>query len=61
MKYRNCIIAILATIATGTGAAAADDELQSGIAVGGKVAANNTTKCAGIDDGVRAGKTLCYT
>ena len=37
------------------------DELQSGIDVDGKIGAYRTTKVAGCEDGVKVGKSLCYT
>ena len=36
-------------------------ELTSGIAVGEKVTTYSSTKCGGIDDGIAAGKSLCFT
>ncbi len=36
-------------------------ELTSGIAVGEKVSTYTSTKCGGIDDGIAAGKSLCFT
>ena len=37
------------------------EELQSGVDVDGKIGAYRTVKVAGCDDGVEAGKSLCYT
>ncbi len=37
------------------------DDLSSGIPVGKRVGTYSTTKCAGVDDGVKEGKSLCYT
>ena len=36
-------------------------DLSSGIEVGKKVGAYKATKCAGADDGVEVGKSLCFT
>ncbi len=36
-------------------------EIQSGIPVGGAIGAYSTTKCAGAEDGVAVGTSLCYT
>jgi hypothetical protein len=36
-------------------------ELKSGVEVGGSIASYQTTKCGGIDDGVKTGQSLCYT
>lgn len=36
-------------------------EVKSGIPVGGVIGAYSTTKCAGIEDGVKPGASLCYT
>ena len=37
------------------------EELQSGIEVDGKIGAYRTVKVCGADDGVKEGKSLCYT
>jgi len=37
------------------------DEVKSGIEVGKSVGTYSTTKCGGIDDGVKEGQSLCYT
>jgi len=37
------------------------NKIDSGIEVDGKVGAYRTTKVAGCDDGVKVGKSLCYT
>ena len=42
-------------------AALSAGELKSGVEVGGAITAYETTKGGGIDDGVKAGQTLCYT
>ena len=36
-------------------------ELSSGVQVGGRIKAYKTTKCGGAEDGVKVGKSLCYT
>ena len=36
-------------------------EVKSGIEVGKSVGTYSTTKCGGIDDGVKEGQSLCYT
>ena len=36
-------------------------DLESGIEVDGKIGAYRTIKVAGCDDGVKEGKSLCYT
>ena len=36
-------------------------EIKSGIEVGVSVGTYSTTKCGGIDDGVKEGMSLCYT
>jgi hypothetical protein len=33
----------------------------SGIAVGQKVSSYSATKCAGVDEGIPVGKSLCFT
>jgi hypothetical protein len=37
------------------------DDATSGIKVGGSIGSYSGTKCGGIEDGVEAGKSLCYT
>ena len=37
------------------------EELQSGVEVDGKIGAYRTVKVAGCEDGVKEGKSLCYT
>ena len=37
------------------------DELQSGVDVEGKIGAYRTVKVCGAEDGVKEGKSLCYT
>jgi hypothetical protein len=34
---------------------------DSGIEVGGKIGTYKATKCGGVDDGIAAGKSLCFT
>jgi hypothetical protein len=34
---------------------------DSGVAVGGKIGTYKATKAGGVDDGVEAGKSLCFT
>ncbi len=36
-------------------------DIESGIEAGGRIGPYATTKCAGIEDGVKVGQTLCYT
>ena len=36
-------------------------EIKSGVQVGGRVGTYSTTKCAGAEDGVKVGASLCYT
>lgn len=36
-------------------------EVESGIEVDGKIGAYRTTKVGGCEDGVKVGKSLCYT
>ena len=36
-------------------------EVKSGIEVGKSVGTYSSTKCGGIDDGVKEGQSLCYT
>ena len=37
------------------------EELQSGVEVDGKIGPYRGVKVAGCDDGVKEGKSLCYT
>lgn len=46
-------------VAGGVALHAAD--IESGVEVGGKISAYRTTKCGGVEDGVKRGKSLCYT
>ena len=48
------LIAVASTVASA-------GEVKSGTPVGGTIGAYSTTKCAGIEDGVKPGATLCYT
>ena len=36
-------------------------DASGGIPAGERVGSYSTTKCGGIDDGIAAGKSLCYT
>jgi len=36
-------------------------EVKSGVEVGKTVGTYSTTKCGGIEDGVKEGESLCYT
>lgn len=51
--------ALMSTLAACAPAPAAD--VASGIEVGGAIGSYTATKVGGIDDGVEAGKSLCYT
>jgi hypothetical protein len=42
-------------------APAVAEEVKSGVEVGGSITTYSTTKCGGIDDGVKEGASLCYT
>ncbi len=59
MKALSAVSASLALLVTVASISAA--ELESGIQVGGQIGAYSGTKCAGIDDGVEVGQSLCYT
>ena len=59
MKIRHVLAAALVGVLWVPASWAGD--LKSGIAVGGKISSYKATKCGGIDDGVKTGKTLCYT
>ena len=48
-----------ATILFVSTATAAD--IESGVAVGGKIGSYKCVKTAGVADGVKNGKSLCYT
>lgn len=37
------------------------DTVDSGIEVGGRIGPYKATKCGGVDGGIKAGKTLCFT
>ncbi len=50
-----------AAILLASAAALNAGEVESGIPVGGRIGAYSQTKCAGVDDGLAAGKTFCYT
>jgi hypothetical protein len=50
----------LVVVLTACGSVPADDA-TSGISVGGSIGSYSATKCGGIEDGVDAGKSLCYT
>jgi hypothetical protein len=52
--------AALVVVLVACGTVPADDA-TSGIKVGGSVGSYSGTKCGGIEDGVEAGKSLCYT
>ena len=54
--YRTAVVAMLFAA---TPLLAAD--VKSGIPVGGRIGTYSTTKCAGAKDGVKEGKSLCYT
>jgi hypothetical protein len=48
-------VALLASVAI-----AAEEGLKSGLQVGDSVGPFQVVKCAGADDGVKAGQELCY-
>ena len=50
-----------AVIAAALGSALQAEEVKSGIQEGGRVGTYSTTKCAGAEDGVKVGQSLCYT
>lgn len=50
-------VAMMLTVAAQINAA----ELKSGIPVGGRIGSYSTTKVCGVADGVKDGKSLCYT
>jgi hypothetical protein len=52
--------AALGVVLVACGTVPADDA-TSGVKVGGSVGSYSGTKCGGIEDGVEAGKSLCYT
>jgi hypothetical protein len=60
MRIRYQLAAAVAFVgAAATVISAAD--LSSGIPVGDRVGTYSSTKCAGIDDGIAVGKSLCFT
>jgi len=36
-------------------------EVESGIPEGGRIGVYTTVKCGGAEDGVKVGRSLCYT
>jgi hypothetical protein len=48
-----------AMLVAATTAYAAD--IKSGVPVGGSIGTYSTTKCGGVEDGVKDGASLCYT
>jgi len=59
MKVFSVAGAALMVIASAAAVHAAD--IESGIEVGGRIGPYSTTKCAGAEDGVKVGQSLCYT
>ena len=57
MRIRMLACAAMVAIASPLFAA----EIESGVPVGGKIGSYSTTKCGGIEDGVKVGSSLCYT
>ena len=49
---------VVAILAAGVANAA---DVESGVEVGGRIGTYSTTKAGGVDDGVKVGKSLCYT
>ena len=60
MRIRRQLAAAVAIVGAAATVISAG-ELTSGIAVGEKVGTYTSTKCGGIDDGIAAGKSLCFT
>ena len=58
MNMRCAVVA--ATMLLGAGIAIGAD-VESGVPVGEKIGTYSATKCAGVDDGVDVGESLCYT
>ena len=54
-------LAVAAALVGAAATAISAAELSSGIPVGEKVGTYSSTKCAGIDDGIAVGKSLCFT
>ena len=54
------ILGVAVMLAAGAGAVCAT-ELKSGIPVGGRMPRYMAVKCGGGNDGVKLGKSLCYT
>ena len=59
MRFHSLIGAVGVLLATSAFVCA--EELKSGVDVDGKVGAYRAKKVAGCDDGVKNGKSLCYT
>ena len=55
------VVAAAFACATLWGSSGCAAEFTSGVQVGERIGAYKSTKCAGVDDGVEVGKTLCYT
>lgn len=56
---RTAGLAMMLVACAGAVAQAAD--VESGVQVGGSIGTYSTTKCGGVEDGVREGASLCYT
>ncbi len=52
---------VFAMVLLAAGCSAQAGEVPSGVAVGGRIGSYSTVKCAGADDGVKVGQSLCYT
>ena len=60
MRFRSQWTVAACAIISMTSCARAENP-TSGIPVGDPIGSYAATKCGGIDDGVEAGKALCYT
>jgi len=58
---KSWMMAAATLLAVGLISSASAEELTSGVEVGGRITSYKGTKTAGIEDGVDAGKSLCYT
>ena len=59
MKLLMCAPGVVAMMACAAWLSA--EEFTSGVDVDGKIGAYRTVKVAGCEDGVKEGKSLCYT
>ena len=60
MMRSRSVMTALACVAVWVSSGCAD-ELTSGVEVGERIGSYKSTKCAGVDDGVEIGKSMCYT